>query len=78
MWCMVYMVGKVIELAFQRIWPFVIWTSQGGVMTETLKTVPEEPEDARELKSTSGMLLPVGLPPPNVAPSVHTYLRDFL
>ena len=47
-------------------------------MTEKLKTAPEEPEDARELKSTSGMLLSVGLPPPNVAPSGHTYLRDFL
>jgi hypothetical protein len=35
---MVYMVGKGVELAFQRIRPFVIWTYQDAVMTKTLKT----------------------------------------
>ena len=47
------MVGKTIKLAFQRIQQFVIWTSQVGVMTETLKTTLEANSRAR-LKDRKG------------------------
>ena len=37
-WCIAYMVGKMMKLAFQRIQRFVIWISQERVMTKILKT----------------------------------------
>ena len=46
-WCIAYMVGKMMKLAFQRIQRFIIWTSQEGVMTKTLKKDCTEAQKTR-------------------------------
>ena len=46
-WCIAYMVGKMMKLAFQRIQRFIIWTSQEGVMTKTLKIAQKTRENWR-------------------------------
>jgi hypothetical protein len=79
---MLYTVGKIIELAFRRIWPFVIWSSVEEVMVKTLKTTQKPNSHAGKAQKTISRR-PFTLaiysfcvscfhPPRRVVPSINT------